>query len=184
MSAVLVIVDVQNAIDDPLYGKRGQPETENNIAKLLAHWRAQNYPVLHIRHDSTDPNSPYHPGQSGNDFKSQTAPTTGEVIVSKQTNNAFIATDLMEALEQFGTHELIITGVLLENSVDATARMASNLGFMVFMPADCVASVERMDYSGQKRSADEVHALSLAILDNEYVKVIPSFEEIIKRDEE
>ena len=72
----LIVVDVQNAIDDPKWGRRGQPDTEAMIAKLLAAWRERHLPVIHIRHNSTDPESPYRPGTEGNEFKSEVAPAS------------------------------------------------------------------------------------------------------------
>lgn len=174
MSAILVLVDIQNAIDDPVWGKRGQPDTEANCAKLLSHWRELGNPIVHIRHDSMNPSSPYAPDQPGNDFKTEVAPLDHEPVVEKRTNNAFISTDLMQVLEEYQTSDLIICGVLLENSVESTVRMAGNLGFMVYLPSDCVASVERIDANGKKWSAEDVHALTLAILDGEYAKVVTS----------
>ena len=61
--------------------------------------------------------------------------------------------------------------MLLENSVDATVRMASNLGFEVTIPEDAVASIDRKDRNGKVWSAEDVHALSLAILDGEYARI-------------
>ena len=80
----------------------------------------------------------------------------------------------MQVLEEYQTSELVICGVLLENSVESTVRMAGNLGFMVYLPSDCTASVERSDANGKKWSAEDVHALTLAILDGEYAKVVNS----------
>lgn len=174
MSAALIIIDVQNAIDDPASGNRGQPGMEQAIANLLDHWRRRGDPVIHVRHDSTDPKSPYRPGQAGNDFKPQVAPLQHEIIIEKRTNSAFIGTDLMQVLEDLGTSELVITGVLLENSVGSSVRMAGNLGFMVFIPHDSVASIERVDHNGRTWSADDVHALSLSILAGEYASILSS----------
>jgi nicotinamidase-related amidase len=172
MGAALLIIDVQNAIDDPVWGRRGQPEMETNIATLLALWRERGDPVIHIRHDSTDPNSPYRPGQPGNGFKTETAPLDHETVIEKRSNSAFIGTDLMMLLEDMGCSELVVTGVLLENSVEATVRMAGNLGFMVFIAEDCVASIDRIDRNGRKWSAEDVHALTLSILDGEYASIV------------
>jgi nicotinamidase-related amidase len=170
----LLVIDVQNAIDDPKWGRRGQPEAEAQIARLLGAWRERRLPVVHIKHDSTDPASPYRPGTPGNDFKSEVAPQVGEPVVDKRTNNAFIGTDLMDVLDELQVHSLVVTGVLLENSVDATVRMAANLGFEVIVPEDAVASIDRTDHRGKSWSAEDVHALALSVLDGEYAKISTS----------
>lgn len=174
MSATLVLIDIQKAIDDPSWGRRGQPEAEENAARLLAHWRELGNPIVHIRHDSMNPASPYAPDGPGNAFKPEVAPLSHETIVEKRTNNAFIGTDLMQALEELGSSDLVVCGVLLENSVESTVRMAGNLGFMVFLAADATASMDRTDINGKKWSAEDVHALTLGILDGEYAKVMSS----------
>ena len=128
-------------------------------------------PIVHIRHDSTDAASPYHPGGSGNDFKPEVAPLPGEPVVDKRTNSAFIGTDLMDVLDELQVGQLVVTGVLLENSVEATVRMAGNLGFEVVIPEDAVASVDRTDRRGRHWPAEDVHALTLAILEGEYARI-------------
>jgi nicotinamidase-related amidase len=67
--AALIVIDVQKAIDHPGWGQRNNPEAEKNIAALLEAWRSTRRPIYHIRHDSTEPNSHYRPGQVGNEFK-------------------------------------------------------------------------------------------------------------------
>jgi nicotinamidase-related amidase len=167
----LLVIDMQNAIDDPVWGRRGQPQVEERIATLLDAWRSRRLPVVHIRHDSTDLTSPYRPGTRGNDFKDVVAPVAGEAIVDKRTNSAFIGTDLVDVLDELQIRQIVVTGVLLENSVDATVRMAGNLGFEVIIPEDAVASVDRTDRNGRHWPAEDVHALALAILDGEYATI-------------
>lgn len=167
----LLIVDVQKAIDDPLYAGRGQPEAEANLQALLSAWRERRLPVVHIRHDSTDLQSPYRAGTAGNAFKPEVEPVLGEPVIDKRTNNAFIGTDLMDVLDELQIRALVVGGVLLENSVDATVRMAANLGFEVIVAQDAVASMARTDLQGRHWSAEDVHALSLAVLEGEYARV-------------
>lgn len=174
MSAPLLIIDVQNAIDDPKYAHRGQKGMEAAIALLLARWREKGDPVIFIRDDSTDPNSPFRPGQSGNDFKREVAPLNHEPIVDKRTSSAFIGTDLMQLLEDIGASELVITGAWLEYCVSSTVRMAADLGFMVFIPQDCVASLGRTDRNNRKWTAEEVHTLTLSTMDGEYASILSS----------
>ena len=171
ITPALIVIDVQKAIDDPVWGRRGQPEMEDRIGDLLGAWRERRLPVVHIRHDSTDMASPYHPGSSGNEFKPEVAPLPGEPVVDKRTNSAFIGTDLMDVLDELQVGQLVVTGVLLENSVEATVRMAGNLGFDVVIPEDAVASVDRIDRRGKHWPAEDVHALTLALLDREYARI-------------
>ncbi|MDD9908258.1 MAG: cysteine hydrolase family protein [Ahrensia sp.] len=174
MSATLVIIDMQKALDDPRYGTRGQHDAEANMARLLTHWRDLGNPVVHVRDNSLDPDSPYAPGKATHEFKPQLAPLQHEPIIDKQTNNAFIGTDLMQVLEEFGSSDLIVCGVHLHQCVESTVRMAGNLGFLVFLPEDCVICVDVLDRKGNRWTADQVHDLTLAILDGDYCKVVSS----------
>src|SRR5512139_735443 len=131
-SAALIIIDVQQAIDHPKWahwGPRNNPHAEECIAQLLAAWRATQRPIIHVRHMSREPQSPYRPQQPGNEFKPLVAPLPQERLVEKTTNSAFIGTTLEADLRAAGIDTLIITGVITNNSVEATARMAGNLGF-------------------------------------------------------
>ena len=53
----------------------------------------------------------------------------GETVIAKRTNSAFIGTDLESRLRAAGVETLIVAGVITNNSVEATVRMAGNLGF-------------------------------------------------------
>lgn len=170
--AVLLLIDLQKSIDHPSWGARNNPLAERNIGQLLAHWRSNGWPVWHVRHDSTNPKSHYRPGQPGNEFKPEVAPLPGETIIPKQTNSAFIGTNLEERLRS-GKHEaLVVVGVITNNSVEATVRMAGNLGFAAYLVADGCFTFGRKDWNGNPRSADDVHAMSLANLHPEYCNVL------------
>jgi nicotinamidase-related amidase len=170
--AALIVIDVQKAIDHPSWGQRNNPGAEKNIAALLQAWRAAGRPIYHIRHDSIEPASHYRPGQPGNEFKSEAQPLPGEVVIPKQTNSAFIGTDLESRLRHANQECLVIAGVITNNSVEATVRMAGNLGFKTFLVEDATFTFGRKDWDGTFRAASEVHAMSLANLDGEYCTVI------------
>jgi nicotinamidase-related amidase len=168
----LLVIDLQRAIDDPSWGVRNNPDAEENVARLLAAWRARRMPVYHIRHDSTEPQSTYRPGQRGHEFKPETAPAPGEVVVAKRVQNAMIGTDLPRMLVERGETVLVVTGVITNNSVEATVRGAANLGFRVLLVEDGCFTFGRPDWHGRWRDADEVHAMSLANLSGEYCSVV------------
>lgn len=173
--AALLIVDVQKAIDAEYHaveGPRNNPDAEQNIARLLTVWRRGGRPIIHIRHDSTFAASAYRPGQRGNEFKNEAAPAAGETVMAKRTNSAFIGTNLEAHLAAAGIQTLVIAGVSTNNSVEATVRMAGNLGFQTYLVADACFTFARRDFHGRLRTAEEVHSMSLANLDGEYCTVL------------
>ncbi len=169
--AVLLLIDLQQAIDHPSWGKRNNPDAESNAARLLALWRENKWPVWHVRHDSTEPSSHYRPGQPGHAFKPETAPLQNEPVIAKRTNSAFIGTDLEAKLRSGGHTALIIAGVITNNSVEATVRMAGNLGFDTYLVSDACFTFGRADLKGHFHSAEDIHDISLANLHGEYCTV-------------
>lgn len=69
---------------------------------------------------------------------------------------------------------VVYTGVITNNSLEATVRMSGNLGFVSFVVADGCWTVDKTYREGRHWDADEVHALSLANMDGEYATVITS----------
>ena len=97
-------------------------------------------------------------------------------MVAKKVHSAFIGTDLAAVLEAMAggggvKPPLVICGVLLANSVDATVRVAANLGFRVRLPGDAFWSCDTSDLTGRLWPAEDVHRLTLALLDREYAEV-------------
>ncbi|MGA2436668.1 MAG: cysteine hydrolase family protein [Bryobacteraceae bacterium] len=171
----LVLIDVQNAIDHPKWkqhGPRNHPDAEREMVRLLAAWRQRRLPVYHVRHDSTFPDSPYRPGQPGNDFKPEAAPLPEEPVIVKRTNCAFIGTDFERRLRAAGHTSLVIAGVITNNSVETTVRVAGNMGFETWLAEDACFTFAMPDWTGRLRTAGEIHALSLANLHGEYCTVV------------
>jgi nicotinamidase-related amidase len=168
---VLMVIDVQMAIDDPTWGPRNNPDGERNIALLLDAWRDAELPIVHVRHDSVEPRSPCRPGTPGHAFKPEAAPREDEPVVPKNANSAFVGTALEDLLTARGVTTLVICGVLTHNSVEATVRHAGNLGYRVFVAADACWAVEVRDLTGRLWPAEDVHQLSLAVMHREYAMV-------------
>ncbi len=168
---VLMIVDVQQAIDDPKWGPRNNPDAEGRIAELLAAWREAAMPVVHVRHDFTEERSPYRPDAPGHAFKDEAMPRADETVVGKSANSAFVATGLDETLTGMGATTLVVCGVLTHNSLEATVRHGANLGFRIIVPADACWAVEVRDLTGRLWPAEDVHQLSLAVMNGEYAAI-------------
>lgn len=170
--ALLMVVDMQSAIDDPRWGALNNPQADDNVAALLATWREGGLPVLHVRHDSPEAASPYRADAPGHAFKPCAAPLANEPVFAKQTTSAFCDGRLDATLTRLGVTCLVLCGVLTQNSVEATARAAGDLGYRVFLVEDACRASAKTDATGRRWSADEVHALSLANLAGEYARVV------------
>jgi nicotinamidase-related amidase len=171
-TAALLIIDLQKAIDAPYWGPRNNPDCERNVAALLERWRATGRPIYHIKHDSTEPQSAYRPGQPGNDFKDEVKPRMGEPVIAKRVNSAFIGTGLGTLLKGAGHGPFVVTGVLTNNSIESTVRMGGNFGFEIYVVSDGCFAVDKKTLDGRLFSAADVHALSLANMHGEYATVV------------
>ena len=141
------------------------------MARLLNHWRTHNRPIIHVRHVARSPESTYRGGQEGVEFKPVAQPHAGEVILTKHVCGAFTGTDLEARLRDIRSEDVVIAGVITNNSVEATARVSGDLGFRTIVVCDATFTFSRRDFSGHMHTADEVHAMSLSNLDGEYARI-------------
>ena len=175
-NATLLVIDVQQGFDDPVWGPRTNPDAEARIADLLAAWRGAGRPIVHVRHDSTDSKSPLRPGAPGNALKPVAEPQAGERLYAKTVNSAFIGTTLEQDLRRDGVTHLVIVGLTTNHCVSTTARMAGNLGFRTIIVSDATATFDRLGLDGRVRPAAEVHAAALSDLQGEFAEVVGSGE--------
>ncbi len=177
-SPALILVDIQKGFDDLAYwgGHRNNPTAEINAGRLLRFWRENNFPIFHVKHCSTNPNSRLAEGSFGNDFKSEVSPNVGEVIIKKNVNSAFINTDLKEQLDIAGLKKVVIAGLTTDHCVSTTVRMAGNFGYDTYVVSDATATFDRTGVQGQKYDAEIIHEVALASLNNEFATVIKTDE--------
>ncbi len=170
-TAALLVIDVQEALDDPRRPPRNNPDAEANIARLLAAWRTTGRRCVHIRDDSLDPASPFAPGQPGNAIKKIVAPLPDEWLIAKHVHSAFIGTDLEARLRGAGITTLVVTGLVANHCVESTARMAGNLGFDTYVVGDATAAYDGTALDGTQYAADAVHAMTLMNLHKEFATI-------------
>ena len=175
-NTALLLIDVQKGLDNPALGERNNPAAESNIAALLAQWRAAQKPIIHIRHDSSDPASLLRPELPGNAFKPEALPLSGEKIIAKSVNSAFVGTELEQYLQQQDISSLVIVGLTTDHCVSSSTRMAANLGFDVTLVSDATAAFERLGYDGKRYSGDEIHRINLVSLQDEFCDLCSSAE--------
>lgn len=172
----LIIIDMQRGMLEASAGTRNNPGAEQAIAVTLKIWRAARAPIVHVRHISKSLGSPFSPGQPGVEFQPELQPMETEHVVEKNVPDAFINSGLERWLRVRGIKAVAIVGVSTNNSVEATARSAGNLGFETQVCSDATFAFAKADYNGVLRSAEDVHAMALANLHGEYATVITAAE--------
>ena len=172
----LVLIDVQQAFNDPSWGRRNNPDAERRIAELLAAWRAAGHPLFHIQHRRERPASLFYVDGPGFPFKPEAQPLAGEPVLHKDVNSAFIGTDLETRLRAAGVTALVIAGLTTDHCVSTTTRMAGNLGFETFIVGDASATFERGGPDGRHYSAEQMHDVALASLHGEFATVVSTRE--------
>lgn len=169
----LILIDWQQAFEnhDHWGGNRNNPDAEKNGAKLLHYWRDREFFVVHCTHDSTDIASPLRLDRPGGKIIDAFKPLSNEPVLVKNTNSAFINTELETMLRDNTINDLVICGLTTNHCVSTTTRMAGNLGFNVTLAGDACATFDRYGPDGTLYKADIVHDISLANIHKEFCEV-------------
>lgn len=149
------------------------------MSRLVELWRSKNWPVLVVKHNSTNPDSPLAPLSPGNQLEAFLSGPNA-ALIQKSVNSAFYGTpDLHQWLSERSYDSLVICGITTNHCCETTARMAGNLGYKVEFALDATtafpASFGGIDYSGA-----EVMAMTAANLDGEFARVCETSELVEK----
>jgi nicotinamidase-related amidase len=169
----LLVLDVQKGFDDSHWGKRNNPEAEENILTLLTEWRKRGWEVIFSQHLSLLPDSPLnYQNKLGIEFKEIVKPLPQEVVFQKNVNSAFIGTALENYLKEKQVKTVVITGLSTQHCVSTTTRMSENLGYDTFLVEDAIAAYEITDHNGTYHSPEDVQKSEVAALHNEFATII------------
>lgn len=174
----LVVVDVQRAFDlwEAAGKRRNNPDALARIVDLLTAFRAADVPVFHIRHRGTGPGSSFAPDGPGYSVRDEAGELAGEAVVVKEVNSAFIGTDLEARLRAAGLRSVVICGATTNHCVETTTRMAGNLGFDTWLVRDATWTFDRTGPDGDEHTAEAIHAMTLANLNDEFARIVTAAE--------
>jgi len=171
-TTALIVIDVQKAFDQvEAERQRNNPQALDRIVDLLALFRAARAPIFHIRHAGQTLASRFHPALPGHQVKDEAREWPGEAVLVKSVNSSFIGTDLEVLLRAGGVRSLVIVGATTNHCVETTARMAGNLGFDAMLVRDATWTFDRTGPDGDHHTADEIHAMTLANLMDEFAEI-------------
>jgi nicotinamidase-related amidase len=172
MTTALLLVDIQND-----YFPGGKMELEGSIEaglnakKLLAYFRDNRLPVVHIQHVSIRPGAAFFlPGTTGVEIHESVKPLPGETICEKHHINAFRETALLDYLRSNDVKRLVICGMMTHMCVDSTVRAAYDNGFECILASDACAT-RSLSFGDLKIPAEMVHAAFIAALGPVFAKI-------------
>lgn len=148
----LLIVDFVNGFADPeVFGGGNIPQAISQTTHLLAHARAQGWPIAHSRIVFADDDADQNifclkvPGMltlkedsPASAIVPALAPAPGEYVVRKSTPSAFYGTMLAPWLAQRGVQTLLVAGCVTSGCVRASVVDAMQAGFRPLVVSDCV----------------------------------------------
>jgi nicotinamidase-related amidase len=177
MNTALVLIDIQND-----YFPGGKMELSGSIeaglraGEILAFFRENQMPVVHIQHVSARPGATFFlAGTQGAAIHECVGPLANEAVIEKNYPNSFRETRLREILAREHINHLVVAGMMTHMCVDATVRAAFDCGFACTLIHNACAT-RALSFENETVPAEHVHAAFLSALNGLYANVISSAE--------
>lgn len=170
--AALVVVDAQQGFDDPSWGARNNADCDRNIAALASAWAEHGRPLVYVRHDSTNPDSPLAAGSPGNRLREYLT-AEPDLLVSKSVNSGFHGDPDLDAwLTGQRIHRIVVCGITTNHCCETTARVGGNLGYDVLFVLDATHTFDRLAPDGSTVTADDLARVTATNLHGEFATVV------------
>jgi len=169
----VVVVDLQNEyLPTGKLALTGIHAALANAARVIADARTRGDLIIHIRHESTDPDAPvFTPGTAAVQIHDTVAPEHGEQVIVKNFPNAFLKTNLKELLDDEGIEAVTVIGAMSHMCIDATTRAATDFGYKTTVVHDACATRD-LEFGGTTVPAAQVHAAFMSALAYAYASLL------------
>ena len=173
MTKALLIIDIQN---DYFAGGAmqlvGSDAAAHNAARILASFREQGLPVIHVQHLALSPTATFFlPGTDGAKIHESVAPIDGETVITKNFPNSFRGTNLKDVLDGLSLEQLVVVGMMTHMCIDTSVRAANDFGFKVTLVSDACATLD-LEFDGRTVAAADVQVSYLAAIDGSFATIV------------
>lgn len=159
-TTALIVIDVQESFrQQPQWAATSDPGVAGQVGRLVAAARAHGDLVVWVLHTEPGTGTVFDPARGYVRLMDGLDPRPDEPVITKTSHNAFTTTNLQQFLTARGITDLIVCGIRTEQCCETTARVASDLGYLVTFVTDATATspIEHRD-APAGRSVDEILA--------------------------
>jgi nicotinamidase-related amidase len=145
----LLIIDMQygNFLDP--HPVHSGVELLEKVGSLIRKARSARIPIVFVQHTGGE-GDPDEYGTEGWEIHPTITPASEDVIVHKETPDAFHETDLDQVLRDREINGLVVTGLQTEYCIDTTCRRACGLGYDVVLVGDTHSTWDSSVLSAQE----------------------------------
>ncbi len=174
-TTALLLIDFQNDYYSSYAGAKwalsGTETAASKAAILLAEFRKQGLPVIHVRHEFPTNDAPFFlPESAGAKIHHSVAAIDEEPVVLKHQINSFRDTQLQQILTNLKVDKLVIAGAMSHMCIDAVTRAAVDFGYECNVAHDACATLD-LEFNGETVPAKHVHNAFMAALSFGYCNV-------------
>ena len=131
----LVLVDMQAGNFSGQYPIYNGNELLTRVRSIINKARVAQISIIYVQNNGKS-GDPDEYGTAGWEIHPSISPTKGNVVLQKQTPDAFHETNLHRELESREIKKLVVAGLQTEYCVDTTCRRAFSLGYEITLVED------------------------------------------------
>ena len=140
-TTALIVIDVQESFrQQPQWAATSNPGVAGQVGRLVAAARAHGDLVVWVLHTEPGTGTVFDPARGYVRLMDGLDPRPDEPVITKTSHNAFTTTNLQQLLTARGITDLIVCGIRTEQCCETTARVASDLGYLVTFVTDATAT--------------------------------------------
>lgn len=135
VNTALLVIDMQLGNfqgPDPVYDRE---KLLSKVQRLIGKACDEGVPIFYVQNKGSK-GDPDEIGTPGWEIHPTIVPKEGDVVIEKETPDAFHKTTLHQKLKSKGIEKLVITGLQTEYCIDTTCRRAYSLGYDVVLVKD------------------------------------------------